>query len=63
MMTPKTRHEVGMDGSLINRRSVLRSTLAVAGAGAVASGTENRAGAQPSPKRVIRASRRPGPTA
>ena len=50
MMTPKTRHEVGMDESLINRRSVLRSTLAVAGAGAVASGTETtRAGARTVP--------------
>ncbi|HKI21768.1 MAG TPA: sugar phosphate isomerase/epimerase family protein, partial [Isosphaeraceae bacterium] len=40
MMTPKTRHEMGLDSSQLNRRAVLRSTLAVAGTGVVASGTE-----------------------
>jgi L-ribulose-5-phosphate 3-epimerase len=38
MMTPKTVHEMGLDPSKINRRSVLRSTLAVVGAGAAVSG-------------------------
>ncbi len=50
MMTPKSVHEMGLDSSQINRRSVLRTTLAVAGAAAVASGTESaRSGPQAAP--------------
>jgi L-ribulose-5-phosphate 3-epimerase len=43
-MTPKTPDEMSLDPSQINRRTVLRSTLAVAGAGVVASGTETARG-------------------
>jgi hexulose-6-phosphate isomerase len=38
MKTPENRRENGPDQSMLNRRSVLRSTLAAAGAGAIGSG-------------------------
>jgi L-ribulose-5-phosphate 3-epimerase len=49
-MTPKTLREMGPDPSQINRRSVLRTTLAATGAGAIASATEPaQAGPQAAP--------------
>src|SRR5262245_50014766 len=40
-MTPKFPDETGLDRSPFNRRAVLRSTLAAAGAGAIAPGMES----------------------